>query len=41
MGFFEVVFVLVNLVRFMKVGGEWLGYFNMLNVGSFFFIVFG
>lgn len=41
MGFFEVALASANPVRLTKAGGEWLGYLNTLNAGSFSPIAFG
>lgn len=35
MGFFEVALSSANPVRLTRTGGEWLGYLNTLNAGSF------
>ena len=41
MGFFAVALSSANPVRLTKTGGEWLGYLNTLNAGSFSPIAFG
>lgn len=41
MGFFAVALSSANPVRLTKAGGEWLGYLNTLNAGSFSPIAFG
>lgn len=41
MGFFEVALSSANPVRLGNKGGEWLGYLNTLNAGSFSPIAFG
>ena len=41
MGFFEVALSSANPVRLSNKGGEWLGYLNTLNAGSFSPIAFG
>ena len=41
MGFFAVALSSANPVRLDKTGGEWLGYLNTLNAGSFSPIAFG
>ena len=41
MGFFTVALSSANPVRLDKTGGEWLGYLNTLNAGSFSPIAFG
>ncbi|WP_299305529.1 type IV secretion system protein B4 [uncultured Litoreibacter sp.] len=41
MGFFAVALSSANPVRLTKMGGEWLGYLNTLNAGSFSPIAFG
>ena len=41
MGFFFVALSSANPVRLTKTGGEWLGYLNTLNAGSFSPIAFG
>ncbi len=41
MGFFDVALSSANPVRLTKEGGEWLGYLNTLNAGSFSPIAFG
>jgi type IV secretion system protein VirB4 len=41
MGFFEVALSSANPIRLNNKGGEWLGYLNTLNAGSFSPIAFG
>lgn len=41
MGFFDVALSSANPVRMTNKGGEWLGYLNALNAGSFAPIAFG
>jgi type IV secretion system protein VirB4 len=41
MGFFAVALSSANPIRLTKTGGEWLGYLNTLNAGSFSPIAFG
>ena len=41
MGFFEVALSSANPIRLTRTGGEWLGYLNTLNAGSFSPIAFG